>query len=497
MGIQANAVGRVVGITTEFVNLQGGINFLPQRVALLGQGSTNSVFSLTKKTFTSAVDVGQDYGFGSPLHLSALQLLPANGDGIGIIPLTVYPLADAGTAVASTGDITPAITTVTKSAQYRVVINDIPSEFFIVDTTDTVATVVTKMTAAINAVVEMPMIAVDNTTDVALTSKWEGTSANALSYVVEGSTSLGITFGLVQPSGGLVNPTTAEITAALDQVGEIWETMFINCFEATDTTIIDQLDTFLEGRWGATVKKPAIAFAATVETDQATAIVVPTAKKTYRNISQLVAPGSADLPFVICSREVARIAKVANDNPPQDYGSQKATGLAPGTDLQQWDYIEREAAVVGGSSTIQVKDGVVNLSDTVTYYHPDGENPPAYRYVVDIVKLQNIIFNIDNIFSQDEWDGAPLIPDNQPTVNRTAKKPKMAKAAIASMIDSLALNAIISDPDTAKKSITAQISSTNPKRLDVALTVQLSGNTNIIDVTLNFGFFFGTDAVVA
>jgi len=33
--------------------------------------------------------------------------------------------------------------------------------------------------------------------------------------------------------------------------------------------------------------------------------------------------------------------------------------------------------------------------------------------------------------------------------------------------------------------------------LDVTTTVQLSGNANIISVDLNFGFFFGTSAIVA
>ena len=47
---------------------------------------------------------------------------------------------------------------------------------------------------------------------------------------------------------------------------------------------------------------------------------------------------------------------------------------------------------------------------------------------------------------------------------------------------------------TAKAATTASINATNPKRLDVSTTVQLSGNTNILSVDLNFGFFFGTAA---
>jgi len=65
------------------------------------------------------------------------------------------------------------------------------------------------------------------------------------------------------------------------------------------------------------------------------------------------------------------------------------------------------------------------------------------------------------------------------------------------MIDSRGLNEIISNPETAKAITFAEIDAGNPKRLNVTTTVQLSGNTNIISVDLNFGFFFGTPTVVA
>jgi len=273
--------------------------------------------------------------------------------------------------------------------------------------------------------------------------------------------------------------------------------MFLNCMDVADTATLGKFATFGEGRWGALTRKPMIAFTGNLATTVSAAIAVPDARKTDRTNGQLVAPGSNDLPFVVAARELARIVAVANNNPPRDYGSQDATGLTPGTDGEQWDYLERDQAVKAGSSTIEVKDGVINLSDTVTFYHPDGDPTPAYRFVADIVKLQNIIFNLNLIFATPEWDGAPLIPDDQPTINRDAKKPKSAVAAVASLVDSLGLNAIISDPKTAKTTIVAEIDAGNPKRLNVALTVQLSGNTNIISVDLNFGFFFGTPQIVA
>jgi hypothetical protein len=68
---------------------------------------------------------------------------------------------------------------------------------------------------------------------------------------------------------------------------------------------------------------------------------------------------------------------------------------------------------------------------------------------------------------------------------------------VAAMIDSLGLEAIISDPVGAKATIAAEINSMNPKRLDVAYTVALAGNTNIKSIDLNFGFYFGTPNAIA
>lgn len=492
--VDVSAVARVVGIKTTFRDLRSnGILFLPQRIAVIGQGSTASTYSTAKTQFTSAFSVGQAYGFGSPIHLAALQLLPVNGDGVGTIPVTFYPLTDDGSGVASAGDITPS-GPATTAASYVVRVNNIDSEPFVVTTTDTVASICTKMTAAINAVLEMPVVATDSTTTVDVVSKWKGTSANDIVIEVVGSATSGATFAITQPVGGLVNP---DVQDALDQIGNVWESLVLNCLDIADTTALDAYSTFGEGRWGALVRKPLVVFTGSTETTVANATAVSDARKTDRVNSQLISPGANDLPCVVAARQLARIAVVANNNPPRDYGSQAATGLTPGADGDQWNYLQRDEAVKKGSSTIEVKDGVVSLSDIVTFYHPTGDTVPAYRYVCDIVKLQNIIFNLDLIFATAEWDGAPLIPDDQPTVNRSARQPKAAKAAVCGMIDSLALNAIVSDPEQWKENTQAVINDMNPKRLDVVTRGPISGNANIISVDLEFGFYFGTAPIVA
>jgi len=494
--VDASAVARVVGIKTQFKDLRGGgILFLPQRIAVVGQGNTSAVYDTTKRQVTSATEAASLYGYGSPIHLAVRQLFPTNGDGVGTIPVTVYPLEDDGSGVAAAGDITPSGVS-SGTASFRVRVNEIDSEDFVVSDGDAVADITAAITAAINAVLEMPVTATDNTTDVGLTAKWKGTSGNDLTVEVIATSedTTGVSYAITQPTGGLVNP---DVDTALSQVGNVWETMVLNCLDIADTTALDAYQTFGDGRWGALVRKPLVVFTGNTATTVTAATTVSDARKTDRVNSQLVAPGSGELPLVVAARQLARIAKVANNNPPQDYGSQAATGLEPGADGDQWTYADRDSAVKKGSSTVEVKDGVVNISDVVTFYHPSGDPIPAYRYVVDIVKLQNIIFNLDLIFAVPEWDGAPLIPDDQPTVNRSAKKPKAAVAAVCAMLDSLGLNAIISAPETAKENTFAAINEQNPKRLDVATTVQLSGNTNIISVDLNFGFYFGQATVVA
>lgn len=491
--VEIGAVARVVGIKTAFKNFRGGrLVTLPQRIAVIGQGATATTYATTKQQVSSAAEAGQKFGYGSPVHLAVAQLLPNNGDGVGSVPVTVYPLKDAVAAVASVGDITPTGTQLAAAA-YRVVVNGIKSEQFVIKPGDLVADILAAMSIAINAVLEMPVTATTAATKLTVTSKWKGASANGIRLVVEGDMTAGTTFAITQPTGGLVNPS---VQPALDAIGNVWETMALNCLDIADTTALDAYSTFGDGRWGALTRKPLVVFTGSTESDVDAATTISDARKTDRTNSQLIAPGSPNLPFVVASRQLARIAKVANDNPPRDYGSQDATGLIAGADGVQWLYNLRDRAVKKGSSTTESRDGVVTLSDTVTFYHPSGDPTPAYRYVCDIVKLQNIIFNVDLTFVTKAWDGAPLIPDDQPTVNPDAKKPKMAVAEAAAVIDQLGLNALISDPETAKKNTLAEIDSENPKRLNMVIPVQLSGNTNIISIDLPFGFFFGTQTVV-
>ena len=362
---------------------------------------------------------------------------------------------------------------------------------------DTVATIADKIVAAIDAVLEMPVDAADGTTDVDLAVKWKGASGNDITVEVIDATgeapTTGLTFTIVQPATGATDP---DVAPGLALLGSTWITMIVNTLGPSNTTALGKISDAGEARWGELLRRPFVCFTGNPEPVVGTATTATAARPSDRVNCQLVAPGSPHTPAQIAAAQVREIAKVANDNPPTDYGSRAVRGLIPGSDAVQWDYAERDLAVKAGSSTVELKDGLVRISDVVTNYRPTGEVPPAYRYVVDIMKLMTIIYNVDLEFSKPEWNGAPLIPDGQPTANPAARKPSAAKAALCAIIDSLALEAILSEPEMSKKNTFATISSQNPKRLDLQTTVKLSGNTDIISMDLFFGFHFGAPTLV-
>jgi phage tail sheath gpL-like len=585
MAIDASVVARVLGISAEYEDLrEGGADFLPQRVYVIAQGSSDAVYPPGKYLAGSAAEVGGRFGYGSPAHNAARMLLPANGDGVGTVPVTIFPLEDDGAGVAAAGHITPSGTQ-TKAGAYRAIVGGIRSEEFVINAGDDVTARVRKLGDAIAAVLHMPVkvdytygtvtsqagtntgngtvtalsapgnpkpgawtltlitvvadggvfrvtdpdgVVVGNATmtpgaggatvvnigglqftltdaatdfalndsftitvpatRVNLTAKWAGESGNDIYVTIEGE-DLGTTWTIVQPTGGLVNP---DVTPALEAIGNTWETMVLNCLNVEDEDALDAIQQAGEGRYGATVSKPFVAFVGNTAATVAEATAISSTRRDDRINAQLVSPGSNDLPFMVAARQLARIAAQANNNPPTDYGALRATLLTPGDDALQWDYLKRDQAVKLGSSTIEVNDGVVELADIVTFYRPEGEEPPPYRFVVDIVKVQNIIYNFRLEFAQPEWAGAPLVPDDQVTSNPNARQPRQAKARVFGLTDGLADRAVISDPAFTKRTADVRVDQSNPKRLNIAAKFKLAGNTNVKDVSLKFGFYFGT-----
>jgi phage tail sheath gpL-like len=83
------------------------------------------------------------------------------------------------------------------------------------------------------------------------------------------------------------------------------------------------------------------------------------------------------------------------------------------------------------------------------------------------------------------------VSDATPTTNPKAVQPKMIRAALTNLANTLSAYAIIQEPEFTKAGLKVDISSQNPKRLDVQFPCKLSGNAEVIGADIYFGFYLG------
>ena len=492
MGLSATAVSRVCGVNVEYKNYNTGTAaMLPQRLAIIGQGNDDAVFSAEKFEIEgSANAVGDKYGYGSPLHLAALQLFPQNGKSADF-PVTIYPLAKAASAVAAKGAIGVMVAKPSKGATTNgsgtVYVGGIAAEFAIKKGDGTQA-ILAAVKTAVDSVLNMPAKTGDVEADeIPLTAKWSGESSSMITLEVVADIP-GVTFSLKKFAGGAIDP---DVNTALGKIGVVWETFILDCFDYKKEARLDVYQAFGENRWSALEKKPLLVCHGCTDAFTERTKITDTRKNDAINFL-VVSVGSREMPFVVAARALLNdIVTTANSNPAQGYKG-LLTGLHCGADDVQENYIQRNASVNKGSST-NIKNGnVAELNDIVTFYHPVNEGQfPGKRYVVDLVKLQNVVFNVRLIMEADNLKGAPLVSDTTITDNKKAVQPKTIKTSFINLADSLAMQAIIQEPEFSKKNMKVEIDKNNPKRVNVQFPVKLSGNVEISDSDIYFGFYLG------
>jgi phage tail sheath gpL-like len=484
--LPASAVSRVCGVNVEYRNFNAGAGgFLPQRLAVIGAGNSGVVYSPDKfEAAGNADEIGQRYGYGSPLHLAARQLFPSGGGG-ATFPVTFYPLAEEPAGAAAAGGVSCDGTAVAAGSA-AVIIGGIRAEFAVLKG-DTGAAVLAAVKAAVAKTLEIPVTAGAVTEGVLpLTAKWKGETGNGITIEAESEIE-GLVFDIAAMSGGALDP---DVAPALGRIGQVWETFILSCFSWKKESRLDKYQAFCEGRWSELEKKPCLVAHGSTDDFSTRTAVTDTRKTDYANFL-VQSTGSLELPFVIAARGLVNdIMTTANSNPPTGYHG-LLTGLKAGSDSAQENFATRNNAVLKGAST-NVKNGsVAELNDIVTFYHPDGETLPSRRYVVDLVKLANVVFNVRLIMESDELKGAPLVSNATPVTNPKAIQPKTVRTALINLANSLSAYAIIQEPEFTKQSMTVDISSQNPKRLDVRFPVKLSGNVEVTSTDIYFGFYLG------
>ncbi|MDR1587500.1 MAG: hypothetical protein LBS57_08605 [Treponema sp.] len=493
--ISPSAASRICGVDVEYKNFSGGnAAMLPQRLAVFGVGNDDADYGLEKyEGGGSASAVGDRYGYGSPLHLMAKIFFPPAGVAAAF-PVTFFPLKPPANAVAAEGSITVAAAAGNQSGvaaangSGTVHIGGVGVEFAVTKG-QALAAIRLAVRDAINGNMDVPAAAdIDSETNaIVLTSKWSGESSNLIGLEMEGNFP-GLTFSTVGFAGGALDP---DVTPAFQKIGNVWETQILDSFDYKKPTRLDQYQEYGEGRWGSFEKKPLLVAHGCADTLEVRAAITDPRKKDYINYL-IVSVGSRELPFVIAAKGLVNdIMTTANNNPALGYKG-LLTGLHCGDDSVQENYSQRDLSVKKGSST-NIKNGAVaELNDIITFWHPESEGAfPSRRYVVVLVKLQNIVFNVRLIMEADTLKGAPLVANTQPTRNRAAQSPKMIKASLMNLADTLAREAILAEAKFTKKNLLVELDAANPNRLNNTFPVKLAGNIEITDSLIQFGFLLG------
>lgn len=186
MGVSPSTVSRITGLETHYKNFNtGNAAMLPQQLAIIGQGNDDAVYSLDKYEIEGSADaVAQKYGYGSPLHLAALQLFPKAG-AMATFPVYILPVTKGNQWTKAQGEILITGDATTKAGSGTVSVGGIDAEFSVAKgatASETMAAIV----AAINAVLEMPATAEvtaaanDVPEHITLTAKWSGALGNSI-----------------------------------------------------------------------------------------------------------------------------------------------------------------------------------------------------------------------------------------------------------------------------------------------------------------------------
>lgn len=501
----SNAVGtELVSRITGYVVTKGNFNNvtpnLPQRVAIIGEANVanQAGLSLDPIEVTTAQQAGDLFGYGSPIHMAFRILRPASGSGIGGIPTVVYPQAEPGGAVAKeftitvTGSATGNQVHTVKVAG-RTNLDGVAYSVNVVDL-DTPTLIAAKIADAVNAVIGSPFIATSLVGVVTVVSKWKGLTADDLNIEMDNNGSgVGVTYATVSTVTGAGTPSVA---AALALFGNDWNTVVLNTYglETTTMTALESTNGIPDpnaptGRYSGIIFKPFIAISGSTADEDTT---ITDARLLDVTIAVAPAPLSLGHPLEAAANMTLLYARIEQDTPHLDVAGRTYSDMpTPASIGTMADYINRDAYVKKGNSTVDLVTGKYEVQDFVTTYHPIGEVPPQFRYCRNLMLDFNVRFGYFLLEEINVVDH--VIAANDDIINVSGFiKPKQWKAILATYAVDLSKRALITEPDFMKDSTEVGLGDTNPDRLETFFRYKRSSFVRIASTTAEAGFNFGS-----
>ena len=159
-------------------------------------------------------------------------------------------------------------------------------------------------------------------------------------------------------------------------------------------------------------------------------------------------------------------SRIAQDTPHLDPASRTYPDMPTPTNIGTMsDYINRDAYVKKGNSTVDLFNGKYRVQDFVTTYHPAGETPPQFRYVRNLFVDFNVRFGYFLLEQVNVLDHVIANDDDVVTVNNVVK-PKQWVAILTTYAEDLVKRGLTVDAAFMKNSLDVDLSTVNPDRLE-------------------------------
>lgn len=503
--MSSNAVGnervsKIVGYKITKGDFSNQTPNLPARIVIIGEANTANQSGLdTDGVIASSLkQVGDDFGYGSPIYMAYRILKPVQSDGVGGIPVVIFAQEEPDGADEEIQTVT-VTGTATGNGTHTIVIcgrNGIDGESydFNVSDGDTATNVAAKINTVINNVLGAPVTSTVLAGVVTATSKWKGATASEIVISVNNNgNALGMSYAVLSTQSGDGAPT---VTSSLEKFENDWNNIVLNTYGVANTDILDELEAFNgipdpstpTGRYAGIIWKPFIAVTGSVAQENTT---LTNARKNDVTIAIAPAPTSKGLPLEAAANMTLLLAKVMQETPHLDVSGFYYPDMPPATGpVNMTDYDLRDQYVKKGNSTVDVIGGKFKVMDFVTTYHPVGENVPQYRYVRSLIIDFNVKFGYYLKEEINVVDHAIASDDDVVNVPKVVK-PKQWKAIINNYADELSNRGLITEPSFMQNSITVGLSSSNPDRLETFFRYKRSGFVRIASTTAEAGFNFG------
>ena len=496
--IQQNRVSQKIGYSLAAGEQpQTGRN-LNASVIVIGQANDAQISGLatTKQRLRKAIDVARVYGFGSPLHRMASQLLPPDGSGSGIpIDFLHVPAISGGATRVDSITITG---TVTKNVTGRLAIAG-ESQFngfdisFSVLTTDTTTTLASKIVDSINNVQGSPVVATSTAGVVSLTSKFSGKYANELNYELIGLADTGLTFSIANTTAGAGDTSIVGLTTAL---GNDWTPLVLCQFndkQAELAAVNGKPDPVAPtGRYGNGRFIPFIAYVGSKEsTLSSVEMLVGTSNKEDLTVEFCSAPNSNSFTWTIAAEWMRLRANIMQNRPTLDIAGQSLSGIHVASTAGEFgDDNTIDLVAKTGHSTAQIINDKYEIVDSVTTYRPDGEIAPVFRFTRDIVVDLNIGYR-KKIIDKALIINKVIVDENSPATSDDVIKPSQVKVATLSMAQGLAEDGFIADLPYFAENLVVVINSANASRIDTSIKYRRTSTGKIADTLAEANFYFG------